>query len=167
MIWWGYPLTICLAIAVVALCNLVHFYALRRMASHFGDETCDTKRPMLWITGIIFVVHLFEVGLYAGVIWILTVLELGGMGGALADESRWLLTDLYLSISSYTTLGIGDIVPEGALRLFVGIEALHGLILIAWSASFTYLMMERLWKFGSGVQPATDYQAGISSDRSE
>ena len=167
MVWWGYPLTVCLAIAVVALCNLVHFYALRRMATHFGDETCDTKRPMLWITAIIFVVHLFEVVLYACVFWTLAMLDLGSMGGALTEQSRWLLTDLYLSLSSYTTLGMGDIVPEGALRLIVGIEALHGLILIAWSASFTYLMMERLWKFGSGSQPANSVQAGISSDRSE
>ena len=167
MVWWGYPLTVCLAIAVVALCNLVHFYALRRMATHFGDETCDTKRPMLWITAIIFVVHLFEVVLYACVFWTLAMLDLGSMGGALTEQSRWLLTDLYLSLSSYTTLGMGDIVPEGALRLIVGIEALHGLILIAWSASFTYLMMERLWKFGSGAQPANSVQAGISSDRSE
>ena len=167
MVWWGYPLTVCLAIAVVALCNLVHFYALRRMATHFGDVTCETKRPMLWISAIIFMVHLFEVLLYACVFWILTVLNLGMMSGALADRSPWVLTDLYLSLSSYTTLGIGDIVPKGALRLFVGIEALHGLILIAWSASFTYLMMERLWKFGSGAQQPNPIQAGISSDRSE
>ena len=29
--------------------------------------------------------------------------------------------------------------------LVAGIEALTGLLLIAWSASFTYLTMERIW----------------------
>jgi hypothetical protein len=54
----------------------------------------------------------------------------------------------YLSLSSYTTLGIGDIYPTGPLRVIAGIEALNGLVLIGWSASFTYLTMERFW----GVQ---------------
>ena len=31
-------------------------------------------------------------------------------------------------------------------RIGRGIEALTGLVLMAWSASFSYLMMERLWK---------------------
>ncbi len=31
------------------------------------------------------------------------------------------------------------------MRIVAGIEALTGLLLIAWSASFTYLTMERLW----------------------
>ena len=51
----------------------------------------------------------------------------------------------YFSIASYTTLGIGDILPHGNIRIVAGLEALNGLVLVAWSASFTYLIMERLW----------------------
>ncbi len=35
--------------------------------------------------------------------------------------------------------------PSGAIRLLAGTEALTGLVLIAWSASFTYLEMARHW----------------------
>lgn len=33
----------------------------------------------------------------------------------------------------------------GPLRLIVGIEALNGLLLITWSASFCYLNMQKDW----------------------
>jgi hypothetical protein len=47
----------------------------------------------------------------------------------------------YFSISCYTTLGIGDVYPLGNMRITTGIEALVGLMLIAWTATFklTYL----------------------------
>ncbi|MDQ7005582.1 MAG: potassium channel family protein [Ghiorsea sp.] len=53
---------------------------------------------------------------------------------------------VYFSFTTYTTLGFGDIEPLGKLRYLVGIEALVGLILITWSASFLYLEMQRYWK---------------------
>ena len=51
----------------------------------------------------------------------------------------------YLSITTFTTLGIGDVHPRGALRIIAGIQSLNGLVLIGWSASFTYLSMEKFW----------------------
>jgi hypothetical protein len=39
-------------------------------------------------------------------------------------------------------------VPTGPLRLLVGVEALNGLLLIGWSASYIYLAMERCWNIG-------------------
>ena len=45
----------------------------------------------------------------------------------------------------YTTVGFGDIAPLGPVRLLVGIEALAGLVLITWSASFTFLIMQRIF----------------------
>jgi hypothetical protein len=47
---------------------------------------------------------------------------------------------------SYTTVGFGDVAPIGPIRFLTGTEALTGFVLIAWSASFTYLEMERYWK---------------------
>jgi hypothetical protein len=52
----------------------------------------------------------------------------------------------YLSITTFTTLGIGDVHPRGALRTIAGVESLNGLVLIGWSASFTYLSMEQFWE---------------------
>ena len=51
----------------------------------------------------------------------------------------------YLAIVTYTSLGYGDMVPHGAMRLFAGTEVLSGVILTAWTASFTLLEMHRYW----------------------
>jgi hypothetical protein len=52
---------------------------------------------------------------------------------------------LYFSASTYTSLGYGDIVPLGDSGLLAGSEALTGLVLIAWTASFTYFEMRAFW----------------------
>ena len=53
---------------------------------------------------------------------------------------------VYYSFSTFSTLGYGDIVPLGVLRYLTGIEALTGLVLITWSASFLYVEMQRNWE---------------------
>ena len=52
---------------------------------------------------------------------------------------------MYFSAVTYTTLGMGDMFPIANVRLIAGVEALTGLMMIGWSASFTYLAMEKFW----------------------
>ena len=40
----------------------------------------------------------------------------------------------YFSLVSYTSLGLGDIVPTGHLRFVAGVEALNGFLLISCSS---------------------------------
>jgi hypothetical protein len=56
-----------------------------------------------------------------------------------------LLDCVYLSFITFTTVGYGDLVAHGYLRYLTGIEALTGLILITWSASFMFLEMQKDW----------------------
>jgi hypothetical protein len=53
---------------------------------------------------------------------------------------------IYFSLTSYTSLGFGDIAPTGWIRFLAGMEALTGLVLIAWTASFMFLEMQKHWK---------------------
>lgn len=53
---------------------------------------------------------------------------------------------VYFSAVTFTTVGYGDMIPTGPVRFMAGTEALVGLMLITWSASFTYLEMERFWR---------------------
>ena len=58
-----------------------------------------------------------------------------------------LITDhVFLAYAAFTTLGLGDILPTGPLRLLAGIEALTGFALITWAASYLYLEMTRMWR---------------------
>jgi len=53
---------------------------------------------------------------------------------------------VYFSAAVFTTVGFGDLSPTGLIRFVAGAEALTGFVLIGWSASFTNLEMEHLWK---------------------
>jgi hypothetical protein len=129
---------------LVSACMWLHYVVLRRLWA-MTKVTSSVNRPMLKILFTLFGLHLFEVVLYAIAISVHEIAGLGSLAGAVDPSSSWLENHIYFSIASYTTLGIGDIVPHGTLRLVSGVEALNGLILIAWSASFTYLVMERFW----------------------
>ncbi len=127
---------------LVSACLWLHSLVLRRL---WSLTKLTIKRPMLTILFTLFGLHLFEVLLYAIAISFHEYAGFGWLAGAVDQSSNWFADQFYFSIASYTTLGIGDILPHGSLRLISGVEALNGLILIAWSASFTYLVMERFW----------------------
>ena len=80
----------------------------------------------------------FAVGLYFSATWMELGLIKGAVGNGFHDY-------VYFSLVNYTSLGIGDIYPTGALRLIAGVEALTGLMMITWSATFTFLEMKSLW----------------------
>ena len=62
-----------------------------------------------------------------------------------AESLDW--SDLfYFSAVTYTSTGYGDLTPTDNLRLLATIEALTGLIMIAWTASFAFLVMQRYWQ---------------------
>ena len=74
----------------------------------------------------------------------------GGAGTLGGSASPGLAEALYFSAQNYTSLGYGDIVPGGPLRLMTAVEALHGLLMIGWTASFAYVAMERFWEERAG-----------------
>lgn len=63
----------------------------------------------------------------------------------LSIPSPTLAEVIYFSGSVYTSLGFGDIVPVGSGRFLVVLEAVTGLVLIAWTASFTFYQMHERW----------------------
>ena len=87
------------------------------------------------------VAHLIEIGVFSIGWYLLLRFEFGEL--SLDDPT---FVDIsYLSIVTYTSLGYGDIVPEGDIRLYAGIEALSGIVLTAWTASFAVFEMQRFW----------------------
>ncbi len=80
--------------------------------------------------------HLFHVLLFSFIYFIEIDNMQGSHDNAFADL-------IYYSISTYTTLGIGDIHFNGSARIVSGIQAIFGLIMIAWSASNIYLKIEK------------------------
>lgn len=136
--------TLSVAASLTALCCYVHLLVLRRL-KRVIDGPRRMSHPLLFIILVLFATHVFEVALFAIALSALDWAGYGRLMGAIVGGPGWFEDHFYFSIASYTTLGIGDIVPEGPIRVIAGMEALTGLVLVAWSASFTYLAMERLW----------------------
>jgi hypothetical protein len=79
--------------------------------------------------------HLVEIGLFA--VW----------AGFLADQANIphdLMDPVFWSATAYTSLG-GDYPKVPEIRLLTAVEALTGLILITWTASFLFLLMQQYW----------------------
>jgi hypothetical protein len=72
-----------------------------------------------------------------------------GSLGALTGLPATTLPDfVYFSAVTYATVGFGDVVPIGAIRFLAGMESLTGFVMITWSASYTFLEMQRDWRPG-------------------
>jgi len=50
----------------------------------------------------------------------------------------------YFAAETYSTLGYGDVVPTAQLRLIASIEPLNGLMLLAWSGSFLFILIQEV-----------------------
>lgn len=135
--------TVALAIAVVATTILLHYEVLRGTSLLIPKLSIPLRSRILVVIGAAFVAHILEICLYAFTFFLMQEqFDLGEIAG----QSRGGALDFfYFSISSYTTLGFGDLYPSGPLRLIAGLEALNGLVLIGWTASFTYLSMAKFW----------------------
>ena len=145
-------LSFLIAAALVAICFFVHAAVLHRLAKIIMRSERPLKRPVRTVLFCIFAAHLVEAVVYAIGITLIVSAGSGSLAGEVGSKDGWVLEHFYFSLASYTSLGIGDIIPHGGLRLLAGIEALNGLVLIAWSASFTYLTMERFWSIGGPSQ---------------
>ncbi|WP_340589133.1 potassium channel family protein [Erythrobacter alti] len=132
---------------LVVVSFAIHYIALRWCANVVKRGVVFVKnRPMLFVLAIVFIAHLAEVMLFAFAFYLMHWnTDLGSIAGSGAIDSENFVDYFYFSITTYTTLGVGDLIPTGAVRIVTGVEALVGLVLIAWTASFSYLMMENLW----------------------
>jgi hypothetical protein len=131
--------------SLVFITVLIHYEVLRLISEIIPKLTF--MQPRLRILVVIygaFFAHTLEVWLFAAAYYLLNIhLSLGSFHG-LASAAHF-YDFLYFSVVVYTSLGFGDILPQDHIRLIAGVEALTGLLMIGWSASFTYLMMEKLW----------------------
>ena len=137
-----------LGLALILATITIHYEALRAISSLIPKLRAPPRARILIVIGGVFIAHFAEIVLYAFVFAVMqNRFGLGAISGVLEGNP---LDFLYLSISSYTTLGVGDVYPTGPLRLVAAIESLNGLVLIGWSASFTYLAMQNFWEAHGG-----------------
>ncbi len=128
---------------LVVLSTFTHYEVLRLLSVYVPRITIRPRARLLAVIIGTFFGHMLEITFYALAYYFLKDhFDVGYFGGHFADTFS---SYLYFSAETYTTIGLGDIYPLGSLRMITGIEALSGLLLIGWSASFTYLAMQKFW----------------------
>ncbi|MFC5522682.1 potassium channel family protein [Polaromonas jejuensis] len=134
-----------ITITLISLCACIHYEALQRCNAMLPQLRLHNKRAkVLAAVGAAMVSHFLQIGLFAAALYFLQhYADLGYIGGNFKNTA---FSFLYFSTETYTSLGFGDVFPLGHIRMVAGMEALTGLVMISWTASFTYLEMSRYWR---------------------
>jgi len=129
-----------LATLVVAMTILIHLFGLGLLLALLRRHRREA-RPMRAVAlnavailagGFgLFALHSLEIWL-----WALVYLAIGVLGD--------LEQALYFSISTYVTIGYGDVVLGKGARVLGAIEGASGIILIGWSTAFFFSVVDRL-----------------------
>ncbi|CAM3722422.1 potassium channel family protein [Polynucleobacter antarcticus] len=128
------------------IATLIHYEVLSQLDKYL--PRVENKAPRFKVligVGVIFMAHILEIWVFAlGYFATLQFPQMGSLVGELSGHGV-LLDCAYLSFITFTTVGYGEIVAQGYLRYLTGVEALTGLILITWSASFLFIEMQKYW----------------------
>ena len=137
-------LMLCLCLVLVGSVVGLHYEALERLYPWLPRLRLPARLRVLVLIYGLMAVHTLEIWIFGMALYGVTLFpDLGRVTGA---DGLVLLDAVYLSTVTYTTVGYGDLRPEGPLRLLLGMESLSGFLLVTWSASFTYLEMQRNWR---------------------
>lgn len=137
-------LALALTTVLVAATVFLHYEALERLNYGIGSWRMRPRARVLALIVAIMVLHIAEIWIFGVGIYAASLFP--GLGAIVGTDSLMLLDAIYVSATTYTTLGFGDLTPVGPIRLLVGTESLVGFVMLTWSASFTYLEMQRYWR---------------------
>jgi len=141
---WGVVLT---TLGIVSVIIALHYEVLRNCIRFLPAVTRQRRQRVVFLILIILTTHSAEIWLFG--IGYSVLMQWPGFGALHGEVPiSGMLDYVYYSAMVYTTVGFGDLIPQGAIRFMSGVEALTGLVMITWSASFTFLEMQRDWRVG-------------------
>ena len=131
-------------IALIAGTVMVHYEFLRQLSAYLPKVPIQHRlRIIIGVLGALCA-HIIEIWLFAFAYYFM--INSGELGTLNGNFNSSLLDCSYYSFTTYTSLGFGDIEPKGNIRFVTGMEALIGLLMITWTASFLYIEMTRYWR---------------------
>ena len=128
---------------LVVISTFIHLAALSGISKLMPRWSAPAHIHIAVFVLMAMLAHIVEIVLFAG--GLLFLVALGGRGHLNGLPGYGFTDYVYYSAVTYTTVGFGDITPSGPLRLFTAMESLTGLLLIAWTASLIFLIMQRHW----------------------
>ncbi len=135
---------VCILVLVVS--TLIHFECLSLLNAGLPPLHISGRIKLVLVVLGAFVGHTLEILAFAGATYWLAWQE--GLGTIDGSHRPSFATCFYFASTTYTSLGYGDVIAGGPLRLLAGSMSLTGLLLIGWTAAYLYISMERFWEIG-------------------
>ena len=131
------------AFIIVAICVVIHIGGIVVLAEWLLDRRLENQQApgmihyilmLIMVFAIIIMLHLTETAIWA------------------AFYRWWNLfpdyeTSLYFSLTSYTTIGYGDVVLPEKWRLLGAIEGISGVLLCGLSTAYIFVVLISLFQF--------------------
>ncbi|PRY65741.1 ion channel [Vreelandella songnenensis] len=130
----------------VVIAVMLHYEALWLISRQIDKSRRPHRQRILGMAFGVLMTHIVEIWLFGITGWCLT--DQLGIGALYGYESFNVLDFIFFSAVTYTTVGYGDIYAVGPVRFLYGTLALTGFVLITWSASFTFIEMQKHWRVG-------------------
>jgi len=131
----------CVVVQSAGMLLLIHWLARRRRLLESPSAIRRVGLLLRLFVGIVLM-HVTQVGLWALVFW-------------RAGELSTLETAVYFSLTTYTTIGFGDVVLGPGWRVVAGIEGLTGILLVGWSTAFVFTVVNRMYEHWRQVHEAS------------
>lgn len=137
------PEAIIISIILVLVTSSLFYEILGIALKVVAKHDLSNRRLMLFLVIAIFSAHTVAVWIYGTVYWVM-VHTFGAepLSGIAHDN---FFGYIYFSAATYSSLGIGDVFPHGAMQFITGVQVLNGLVLIGWSVMVTYFAVQKLW----------------------
>jgi hypothetical protein len=129
---------------MISLTVVIHAVALDRLVGlleklgpfsfHYFRKSWEVPLMVITVLGV-FLTHIIQIWIWAVLFFYLEPEILPTFEAA-----------LYLSTSSFTTVGFGDIFLDEKWRLLSSFEAANGFILFGWSTAFIFEIISKLYK---------------------
>ncbi|WP_113907116.1 ion channel [Aliidiomarina celeris] len=145
-------LIVAVTIVTVILTVVLHHEVSSKVIFHIENKHYSKRKRMFTLVFSMICTHIAQIWMFAVASFLL--LKAPDAGSIVYHAKVEFLDLVYLSASSFTTMGYGDIIPEGSIRFLYGTEAVTGFTLITWSASLTFLEMQKHWL--SYIRPSQD-----------
>jgi hypothetical protein len=128
---------------IITTAVIVHYECLMRL--NWLMPRLNIWHRFRMVFGVLgaLVAHAIEVWIFALGYYLMNASE--HLGQLTGNYDGSFMDSVYFSFTTFTTIGFGDITPIGPLKFLTGLEALTGLVLITWTASFLFIEMQKYW----------------------
>jgi voltage-gated potassium channel len=130
-----------IAALLLAICVVIHAFGThavqgpmrKRIGLQNGSAVAHPFALLVTLFLLIFALHAIEMLVWAVAFWLVEALP------TFAEA-------VYFSISSYTTVGYGDVVLDREWRTLGASEAAVGVLLFGWSTALLFAVIQRLYQ---------------------